>query len=182
MKKLLLLASILAMSGVAMAAATDGTGKADLNVKARIVKPLSIETKALDFGIIAAGSDYVRVYGENDPGAGRIKIDGTPSSKITLGFEDEKNPGSKFGDVVLYNENNNPNDKLVASLIITNTGNPAASSWDERNNADTSLVLGKDGKHELYVGGKILNVSPDQAAGLYSGNMTVTATYEPFEN
>lgn len=181
MKKLLLLASILAISGVAMAATGDGSGT--LDVKARIVKPLTVETEALDFGIIAIGSSgYVDDMDATK--SGKVKVTGSPNSTIKLDIADISGLSKNFGEVTLINstgDKNDENNQLVAYLSFNETSENDAHGFKDRlTSNNTSISLNNKGERSVYVGGYTKTIPETQNGGSYTGTMLVTATYEPF--
>ena len=59
MKKLLLIAGILALSTSLMGASAKDAKEGTVKVKAKVVQPLKIETTAVDFGILVPGENKI---------------------------------------------------------------------------------------------------------------------------
>ena len=91
MKKLLLLSSILAISTTIF-----GTGMSssdDLKVTAQIIKPLSITTKEVNFGIITVGQQNISTEGTS--GYGEITVTGEPYSNVRFQLDGLHNAGKR---------------------------------------------------------------------------------------
>lgn len=164
MKKLLLLVGILAISGVAFSA------EETLKVNAQIISPLSIETNAVDFGVVVAGAQKA------DPKQnGKIAITGGMNENIQISF-----PQGLNGSVVTLNNTTGATDTpLSAELMATSdvtgtdhTGVPTGISELSKR----ELKLGEDGKLEIPVTGS-LSVDSNAIPGSYSGTVTVKAEY-----
>lgn len=180
MKKLLLLAGILAISGAALGVGSDS---AQLNVKARIVKPLTVETEALDFGIIAIGSSGY-VDDMDAAKSGKVKVTGSPNSTVKLDITDMSGLSTKFGEVTLINSVGSKSDKnnqLIAQLSFNETSENESHGFKDRlTPLNHSVSLNDKGERSIYVGGSTVTVPETQNGGSYTGAMLVTATYEPF--
>lgn len=163
MKKLLLLASILAMSGVAMAAANDGKLASDeLKVKAQIIQPLKITTSPIDFGILTIGQK--NIYASTE---GSIKVEGDPTQNVTFSVEGLES--SPVGFVKLMNGTNS----LLAGLIFSDH----SSGWVGLNTiGDLSYPLTSG--LNFPVTGYISEVPENTATGDYVGTVKITATYD----
>jgi len=175
MKKLLLLAGILAISGITFSA------EADLEVKAQIVKPLTLTTEPVDFGILVAGQGRVSTrdgIGKN----GKISLLGGAKENVRLkveGFNEGIGSGKGAG-VYLTNINDN-NSKLVATLGSEDIGNGHGHniSINLEKMFENSFALKENGSLEFPVYGILEDGVPLNATpGQYTGTIKVTADYE----
>jgi len=175
MKKLLLLAGILAISGVAFSAGVE----AELEVKAQIVKPLTLTTEPVDFGILVAGQGRVSTrdgIGKN----GKILLSGGAKENVLLKVEGFDAGGVGGSDVYLTNIND-PNSKLVATLASEDIGNGNGnnSSIHLSKLFNTPFSLGEEGSLEFPVYGILAKGVPVNATpGQYTGTVKITADYE----
>lgn len=171
MKKLLLLAGILAISGAALGAGMSDS--ADLNVKAQIIKPLKVTTAPVDFGILTQGQTNA-----SEEKAGEIRIEGEKGKVVSIELENLVAPvyfGYNSG-VTLVNTNNE-NSTLNAILF----------SKDGDRNGEGILPIGsvfkdnfaiKENNSLVFpVTGKIQTVPEDAASGTYNGTITVNVRY-----
>lgn len=175
MKKLLLLASILAMSGVAMAAANDGKSASDdLEVKAQIIKPLKITTSPVDFGIITAGQTMVSNV-EN----GKIEINGENDGSVNLSVTglDTIDPIYGVTGVTLNNTTNPSSKSTLIAALMSEDEEKGTKGVNLANMFNRSFSLDGNGELIFPVTGIIYNVPSDTDSGNYVGSVKITATY-----
>lgn len=141
----------------------------EINATASIVQQLACQgIQDLEFGMVGAGSnDQVSPNGgnESDENAGKFRIDGTSGSdvQVNLDFPDE-----------LSQLNGN-------ETIPFSNGVGTWNSSDNQSGANalgTSgiVTLGGGGQAFIWVGGMI-TAANNQAAGDYSGTVTLEASY-----
>lgn len=172
MKKLLLLAGILAISGVAFSA------DANLQVKAQIIKPLTISTEPVDFGILVAGQDYADTR-EGNGKNGKISLSGGAKENISLKVEGFDAEGVGKGAGIYLTNINNPDSKLIATLASDDTIHGHNYGVNLAKMFDQPFPLDENGSLEFPVYGILGNGVPDNAApGQYTGTIKVTADYE----
>lgn len=185
MKKLLLLAGILAVSGMTFAATetSDVTGKVD--VKAEVVTQLEIvDTTPVDFGRIAAGQvDKVQET------AGSFNIIGSFDRNIKITVRDENNNGAQYGDptsgvnVILYqngNKTNISNKQMISKLsLYSENGNVITSSPVALGtNIIVNNPLREQKKSKLKINVKgTLTAKDSQDIGNYNGILGIKAVY-----
>ena len=171
MKKLLLIAGILALSTSLMGASAKDAKEGTVKVKAKVVQPLKIETTAVDFGILVPGENK---YSET---SGKIFVNGTPNELINLELKDKsgeykivKSFEPHYIVELKTNEGNAANEKMDSSLTIMAVG--------EGNNDISSgaINIGEEGSLEFNVEGTV-NAVANQAAGEYEGVLYVRAKY-----
>lgn len=169
MKKLLLLASILAMSGVAFAAASD---EEDLKVQATIIKPLKVTTADVNFGIVAAGQKNVVTIGTSGDGAIEVTGEAEKNVKFSVdGLGSTEGVGS-----TLYLENES-GSTLLAGLLAKNPDDDGDySGLDFFFNKSYQLL--DSGSKKFIVSGIIYDVPEDATPGLYTGSVKVKAEYD----
>lgn len=170
MKKLLILTGILALSITAFAAKTTNyTGEAveKLEVKAKVIKPLTVTTTPLDFGTVVQGQN---AQAEN----GKISIDGEPSNTVKIQLSTD---GSNYSDytttsynVDLKTGNGGTNEVMTANLTVGNSASP-----------EGTVALDTNGKHELNVSGNVATAE-NQVTGDYKGYLHVKAKYNGVPN
>ena len=184
MKKLLLVAGILAIYGMTFAATTNFEGTGTLDVKAEVVTQLQIiDTSPVDFGRIAAGQ-------ENKPEekAGSFTIVGTSGKNIKVTVRDEITKGEYINptngiNVTLY-QNGTPstitNKKMISKLFLYNgstqvTDSPItfgtkADYFPNPNREQPKTKLTLDVRGSLTAG-------INQDVGNYNGILGVKAVY-----
>ncbi len=91
-----MLASILAISGITFSA------EADLQVKAQIIKPLTITTEPVDFGILVAGSSSPISTLDGNGKNGKILLSGGAKENILLKVEGLDAKGGLSGNDAVY--------------------------------------------------------------------------------
>ena len=176
MKKLLLLAGILAISGAAFSAGVE----AELEVKAQIVKPLTLTTEPVDFGILVAGQTGLISTRDGIGKNGKILLSGGAKENVLLKVEGFDAVGTGGSNIYLTNVNDT-NSKLVATLGSTDGGNGHGnnSSVNLSKLFNTPFSLGEDGSLEFPVYGILQKGVPaDATPGQYTGTVKITADYE----
>lgn len=172
MKKLLLLAGILAVSGISFSA------ESDLQVKAQIIKPLTVNTEPVDFGILVAGQGYVTT---RDVGkSGKILLSGGAKENVQLKVEGFDAEGVGGSNVYLTNSND-PNSKLVATLASEDKGNGNGSNPSVYLSQlfNTPFSLDENGSLEFPVYGILVQGVPANATpGQYVGTVKIKAEYD----
>ena len=173
MKKLLLLASILAISGITFSA------EADLQVKAQIIKPLTITTEPADFGILVAGSSSPISTLDGNGKNGKILLSGGAKENILLKVEGLDAKGGLSGNDAVYLTNTiDPNSKLIASLHSDdNVTHHNLIALSEMFNHP--FALNENGSLEFPVYGFLeQGVPADATPGLYTGTVKIKAEYD----
>lgn len=171
MKKLLLLAGILAISGVTFSAGMSDS--ADLNVKAQIIKPLKVTTTPVDFGILTQGQENA-----TEEKAGEIRIEGEKGKVVSIELENLVAP-NVFGHnsgVTLVNTNNK--DSTLNAILY---------SIDKYRNGEARIAIGTVFKDNFAIEENnslvfpvtgIIKTVPEKAApGTYNGTITVNVRY-----
>lgn len=176
MKKLLLLSSILAISTTIF-----GTGMSssdDLKVTAQIIKPLSITTKEVNFGIITVGQKNISTEGTS--GDGKIEVNGEANSNVRFQLDGLHNAGKRSSSIIL--KTNDSANTLSANLTGANlTGVNSSSSESSTNLAelfDRQYTLNENGSIAFIIHGTIPDVPEGTASGLYTGTVKITAEYD----
>lgn len=164
MKKLLLLSSILAISTTIF-----GTGMSssdDLKVTAQIIKPLSITTKEVNFGIITVGQKNISTEGTS--GDGKIEVNGEANSNVRFQLD-----GLSSSIILKTNDSANT---LSANLKGVNSSSD--SSTDLAELFDKQYTLNENGSIAFIIHGTIPDVPEGTASGLYTGTVKITAEYD----
>lgn len=175
MKKLLLLSSILAISTTIF-----GTGMSssdDLKVTAQIIKPLSITTKEVNFGIITVGQQNISTEGTS--GDGKIEVKGEANSNVRFQLDGLHNAGKRSSSIIL--KTNNSTNTLSANLTganLTGVNSSSESSTDLANLFDRQHALNENGSIAFIIHGTIPDVPEGTASGLYTGTVKITAEYD----
>lgn len=170
MKKLLLLSSILAISTTIF-----GTGMSssdDLKVTAQIIKPLSITTKEVNFGIITVGQKEISTEGTS--GDGKIEVKGEANSNVRFQLDGLHNAGKRSSSIIL--KTNNSTNTLSANLTGVNSS--SESSTNLANLFDRQHALNENGSIAFIIHGTIPDVPEGTASGLYTGTVKITAEYD----
>ncbi len=171
MKKLLLLSSILAISTTIF-----GTGMSssdDLKVTAQIIKPLSITTKEVNFGIITVGQQNISTEGTS--GYGEITVTGEPYSNVRFQLDGLHNAGKRSSSIIL--KTNDSTNTLSANLTGVNSSS-SESSTNLANLFDRQHALNENGSIAFIIHGTIPDVPEGTASGLYTGTVKITAEYD----
>lgn len=172
MKKLLLLSSILAISTTIF-----GTGMSssdDLKVTAQIIKPLSITTKEVNFGIITVGQKNISTEGTS--GDGEITVTGEPYSNVRFQLDGLHNAGKTSSSIIL--KTNDSTNTLSANLKGVNSSSSSESSTNLANLFDRQHALNENGSIAFIIHGTIPDVPEGTASGLYTGTVKITAEYD----
>ena len=176
MKKILLFIALLTVSGSIFSAESAPEVSDKVDVVARIVSDLSIETTPLNFGIVGINDSKAIVVGE--PGAGSFTIKGSGNTNIVLTIIDTQNVDNKFQngkiDALLNNGGDTPNDKLTAALEIKDNGTTLNSNIVSIA-SDITLEPVQSKKFDVI--GE-LKTSANQSTGNYKGAIKVTAKYD----
>ncbi|WP_462425521.1 DUF4402 domain-containing protein [Fusobacterium varium] len=165
MKKLLLLSSILAISTTIF-----GTGMSssdDLKVTAQIIKPLSITTKEVNFGIITVGQKNISTEGTS--GDGKIEVNGEANSNVRFQLD-----GLNSSIILKTNDSANT---LSANLKGVNSSS-SESSTNLAELFDRQHALNENGSIAFIIHGTIPDVPEGTASGLYTGTVKITAEYD----
>ncbi|MCF2674030.1 DUF4402 domain-containing protein [Fusobacterium varium] len=166
MKKLLLLSSILAISTTIF-----GTGMSssdDLKVTAQIIKPLSITTKEVNFGIITVGQKEISTEGTS--GDGKIEVKGEANSNVRFQLD-----GLSSSIILKTNDSANT---LSANLKGVNSSSSSESSTNLAELFDRQHALNENGSIAFIIHGTIPDVPESTASGLYTGTVKITAEYD----
>lgn len=172
MKKLLLLSSILAISTTIF-----GTGMSssdDLKVTAQIIKPLSITTKEVNFGIITVGQQNISTEGTS--GYGEITVTGEPYSNVRFQLDGLHNAGKRSSSIIL--KTNDSANTLSANLKGVNSSSSSESSTNLAELFDRQHALNENGSIAFIIHGTIPDVPEGTASGLYTGTVKITAEYD----
>lgn len=173
MKKLLLVTGVLALSLSAFATSAHDAKEATVEVKAKVVQPLVIETTPLDYGIMIPGETK---WGDTP---GTVKITGTSGENIKFSvktskeanYEDYKGPKQKFNVTLLTGDGSAENQKLKTELTLFTPG-------DQGDSLDgKTITLDSKGEKTFLVNGPA-TASQNQAHGEYKGLVYVRAMYE----
>lgn len=171
MKKLLLLSSILAISTTIFG--TEMSSSDDLKVTAQIIKPLSITTKEVNFGIITVGQQNISTEGTS--GDGEITVTGEPYSNVRFQLDGLHNAGKTSSSIIL--KTNDSANTLSANLKGVNSSS-SESSTNLANLFDRQHALNENGSIAFIIHGTIPDVPEGTASGLYTGTVKITAEYD----
>ncbi|HBJ77512.1 DUF4402 domain-containing protein [Fusobacterium sp.] len=165
MKKLLLLSSILAISTTIFG--TEMSSSDDLKVTAQIIKPLSITTKEVNFGIITVGQKNISTEGTS--GDGKIEVNGEANSNVRFQLD-----GLSSSIILKTNDSANT---LSANLKGVNSSS-SESSTNLAELFDRQHALNENGSIAFIIHGTIPDVPEGTASGLYTGTVKITAKYD----
>lgn len=171
MKKLLLLAGILAISGITFSAGLSDTR--DLEVKAQIIKPLNITTKKVDFGIVASGQKNISTW--DTAGDGEIVVTGKAGRNVVLSVEGLSITGGVDSTLQLVNDETG--DTLLAGLTGRSSSDPGDFSGLNKF-FNKSYSLDGNGSMKFIVSGIIYDIPVNISSGIYNATVKVKATYE----
>ena len=166
MKKLLLLSSILAISTTIFG--TEMSSSDDLKVTAQIIKPLSITTKEVNFGIITVGQKNISTEGTS--GDGKIEVNGEANSNVRFQLD-----GLSSSIILKTNDSANT---LSANLKGVNSSSSSESSTNLAELFDRQHALNENGSIAFIIHGTIPDVPESTASGLYTGTVKITAEYD----
>ena len=145
----------------------------DLKVTAQIIKPLSITTKEVNFGIITVGQKEISTEGTS--GDGKIEVKGEANSNVRFQLDGLHNAGKRSSSIIL--KTNDSANTLSANL----TGVNSSSSESSTNLAelfDKQHALNENGSIAFIIHGTIYDVPEGTASGLYTGTVKITAEYD----
>lgn len=163
MKKLLL-AGLLLVSGIAFSASVATEAEGELQIRAEVVRGLSISTSPLDFGLVPQGGKNI-----GEATTGSITLQGQGGRKVLLTFKDMiSGLDVKNSLVHLAGPKDEKAYWLAASLKINNT-----DLSDFKN-----VILDNDKAQSFKVTGTIGEVAGDAETGKYNGAVKIAATYE----
>lgn len=168
MKKLLLIAGILALSTSLMGASAKDTKEGTVKVKAKVVEPLVLSTGDVDFGMLVSGET------KEEETEGSVSIKGTPNEQIKFevkvdgGDYQSYVSGSNKYDVVLKTGNGTANEIMTSKLRL--------ESKDVTEASDGKINLGSKGNLIFKVKGEV-TAGSEQSAGEYEGVIHVRAMY-----
>lgn len=186
MKKLLLLAGLLVVANSAFAdKVTSTSAEGTVDVYAQVLHNLSIETKALDFGVLAIDDEKTVSY--NDTNAGEFTINAAKNAKIKLTIKDDTLEGKDYAfsgtgsTIRLEREGNtqgknSKNDNLHPLIKITDNKGTLLQS-------DTVSIVSTGNLHLIdklvyKVHGTLKTDNSEQNTGNYTGKIKVTAKYD----
>ncbi|MDY4005569.1 DUF4402 domain-containing protein [Fusobacterium varium] len=161
-----MLSSILAISTTIF-----GTGMSssdDLKVTAQIIKPLSITTKEVNFGIITVGQKNISTEGTS--GDGKIEVNGEANSNVRFQLD-----GLSSSIILKTNDSANT---LSANLTGVNSSSSSESSTNLAELFDRQHALNENGSIAFIIHGTIPDVPEGTASGLYTGTVKITAEYD----
>ena len=172
MKKVILLAGILTLSTSLMAVSAKSSVEGVVDVKAKVVQPLELETRALDYGIILPGEEK---WGETN---GEVAITGTPGEQIKLeiktsesgSYTTYKGPTVNYSVELKTGNGSTEQEKMTAQVSLFTGG----ISGDDAENG--IFGLGTEGKVSFAVDGP-LTAAQNQKPGEYTGKIYVRAMY-----
>lgn len=179
MKKLLLLAGLLVVTGSAFAADIKTEASGNVDIYAQVLTNLEIDSKPLNFGVL--GINDSKTIEANDGGAGSFTITGATNTNITLTIADTGDTSKTFvnGEVIakLVREGGNSatgNDILTPKIYVYDNGDKITNT--------TFNIASKNRLHvaqskEFKVAGDI-ETRPEQNTGNYKGAIKVTAKYD----
>ena len=178
MKKLLLLAGLLVVTGSAFAADIKTEASGNVDIYAQVLTNLEIDSKPLNFGVL--GINDSKTIGANDGGAGSFTITGATNTNISLTIEDTNATEHKFenGQIIakLVREGgvHSKNDFLEPQIYVYDNGFKITNT--------TFNIASKNRLHvaqskEFKVAGDI-KTKAEQNTGNYNGAIKVTAKYD----
>ncbi|WP_462425520.1 hypothetical protein [Fusobacterium varium] len=181
MKKLLLLAGLLVVTGSAFAADIKTEASGNVDIYAQVLTDLNIKTEPLNFGVL--GLSDKKTINSNQNEAGKFTITGASNTNISLTIEDTNAAEHKF-----------ENGQIIAKLLrdgvsITGAAHndrlvPVIKIYDNNKQlTSNTFSIAATGKlHEIKskefkVAGDI-ETRPEQNTGNYKGAIKVTAKYD----
>ncbi|WP_294658289.1 DUF4402 domain-containing protein [uncultured Fusobacterium sp.] len=157
-KTLLLLGALGVFASLSAANAIDASG--NLQIKAEVVKPLTLTLEALDFGIVAQGGTKTAA----NPGA--IKIEGQEGRNVSISFTSNGVDNNLFANEVALNHETAEGQTIVYTPNVTLDGAKLSNS---------TITL-TEGSAELKVGGTV-TAAADAALGNYNTDVVVRVAY-----
>lgn len=174
MKKLLLLTGIMALSATIFGAAVKDPAEAQVDVKAKVVKPLAIsEATAVDFGYMAVSET------KHEETPGKVTITGIEGKLIRIevkpseeaGYVKYTGPMQTFDVTLTTGSGTASNEKLGTTLTMFTRG----ASGDDIEAG--TYILEAGGRKEFVVGGTA-TASATQKEGDYTGKLYIRAKYD----
>lgn len=175
MKKGLLLVGALILSTSVFAAVDAAEGIVE--VKAKVVEPLKMETTPLDYGMMIPGQTIN--FAEK---LGSVKITGTPGERVKIELKASEEDGyshyigsKELRNVELTTGNGTAeNEKMISQTTMLNSGAGQADAGIENSGV---VNLGETGERNFAVSGKI-TAAQNQKPGNYTGQLHIRAMYE----
>lgn len=167
MKKLLLLSSILAISTTIFGAGMSSSD--DLKVTAQIIKPLSITTKEVNFGIITVGQKNISTEGTS--GDGKIEVNGEANSNVRFQLDG-------LSSSIILKTNDSANTLSANLKGVNSSSSSSESSTNLAELFDRQHALNENGSIAFIIHGTIPDVPEGTASGLYTGTVKITAKYD----
>lgn len=173
MKKLLLVAGILALSTSVMGASSKDWAEGTVNVKAKVVQPLVLTTSDVDYGILLQGEQ--NKWAET---VGTVKIEGTPREHVRLevkngqngSYETYKGPAWHVPVELKTGAGTAANEKMTADITLFTAGEPGDLPAEGRYGM-------RSGKLDFTINGP-LSAADGQKPGEYTGEISVRAMYD----
>lgn len=135
-------------------------------VNAEIVNPISISVEnSLDFGRFTTSASEATV---------RILTDGTRTFSQT----DMKIPSENVSGVPTFTVSKGTDETYGVALTVTQAPKETGGNTMTLDNLEHSLDADGGNTAESFTVGGTLTVPADQTAGTYTGEVTVTVTYE----
>lgn len=158
----------LALVAVAGSASAQTVGVANLDAAVQVVKPIRIEAVTpLSFGRLVANTtnSYYATMGTNGvPNYPGGAIPGGPARSAAT-FTVTGEPGLSYSFT------------MPAKIVVTNTAGAGTMDIVElKHTATATPAIPAGGSQTVALGGAII-VYPNQAAGSYTGNFSVTVAY-----
>lgn len=155
-KKILL--SLLLISTFALANDIEASGS--LKITAEVVKPLTLTTEPLNFGIVAQGG--TKTASES----GSIKIEGQAGRSVNLSFISNGVENNLFKDDISLSHISDESQTILYRPNVTLEG----------SKLNTSTITLDGGEIELKVGGTV-TASSDALLGEYNTDVTIRVAY-----
>ena len=168
MKKILLVTSLLVVSGVAFSAVG---AEADLKVRAEVISPLSITTSPVDFGVLTKGEKNIVSFGRSGAKNGIIDIKGEAARNVKLTLGDTVSNSY----VILSNGIVGSTSTLTAGLRVDDK---RGGLIEIGNYFATPFTLDVNGSKKLDVVGTIDEVPLNADTGIYISTVKLTAAYD----
>lgn len=174
MKKVLVVTGILALAGIAFGAGLQETGIVE--VKAKVVQPLKINTTPVDYGMVVQGT---KANWPDRAKFGIVDIFGTSGEliKVEVGSEEGNyvtvNTKEQRPYVLTTGSGATAQEKMTAMLSVCQPGTGSEESQYENG----IYGIPNQGKVQFTVAGP-LDVAEDQKPGEYTGKVYVRAMYQ----
>ncbi|MDU1910508.1 hypothetical protein [Fusobacterium sp.] len=169
MKKILILLGIF-ISSVILFGSDNNNDEATVNITAEFLAPLNLEVvKHADFGTVIA-QNYNKGNEPETITDGKLTVTG--SGNVILKWMDSSNKSSPFhvsSDPLIVSLTNKDNDKLKAAFNVG--ANPKIKN-------DSSFNLTENKPHNLFVHGKLLDITSNTPSGSYTGSIIFRIEYD----